>query len=71
MNDTITQFNEKTTEEYLRSPYHCPYCKDDKDIEWGELIPHDESSIRTSFCNKCKQKWDEIQTVTGVEPTPS
>jgi transcription elongation factor Elf1 len=59
---------EQQEADYIRSPYHCPYCNS-RDILPLELDT--ESFTQTVQCAGCGKQWTEVYGVTDIEAKPS
>ncbi len=57
--------DEQQKANYLKSPFHCPYCNSDK-IVAQEF--NGESLGQTVECQACGREWKEVFTLTDVEP---
>jgi transcription elongation factor Elf1 len=57
--------DEKQKADYLKSPYHCPYCNSDKIVA---LEFNAETLSQTVECQACGREWKEVFTLTDVEP---
>jgi len=57
--------DEKQKADYLKSPYHCPYCNSERIVALGFNA---ESLGQTVECQDCGRQWTEVFTLTDVEP---
>ena len=55
---------QKAIDDYLASPYHCPYCNSEN-IEGGDL-DWDEPLGQSVSCSKCGKSWTDILKVVGI-----
>jgi transcription elongation factor Elf1 len=60
--------DEKEKADYVKSPYHCPYCNSDRIVA---LEFSTESFTQTVECEHCGKQWTDIYTITDVEPIES
>jgi transcription elongation factor Elf1 len=57
--------DEKQKADYLKNPYHCPYCNSDQIVA---LEFNGESLRQTVECQDCGREWTEVFTLTDVKP---
>ena len=57
--------NDKAKNNYLKFPYHCPYCDGD-DITSG--LMHDNTGFveQNVVCNECGKRWKDIHGVVDI-----
>lgn len=53
--------------DYLKSPYHCPYCNSDR---ISALEFDTQSFTQTVECPDCGRQWIDLYSLTGIEPKP-
>jgi len=52
---------------YLKSPGHCPSCHS-ADIEGGSIDVEGSSAYQGVMCLSCDFRWDDVYTLTDIEP---
>jgi transposase-like protein len=59
--------DEKQEADYLKSPYHCPYCNSDRICA---LEFETQTLTQTVECPDCGRQWTDRYTLTAIEPKP-
>lgn len=52
--------------EYIKSPYHCPFCKDGN-IVGDSMDVGEGGAMQDVHCDACGKAWTDHYSITGVE----
>lgn len=57
--------DEKQKTDYLKNPYHCPYCCSDRIFA---LEFETQTFTQAVECPDCGRQWTDLYSLTGIEP---
>ena len=57
---------EEEKNEYLASPYICPYCGSDE-FTLGKVTADVNRAVQNISCRQCKKRWTNVYTLAHVE----
>ena len=61
------EFTEEQIQKYLKHPYVCPDCGS-TEISSGQSDFCDNKVYQNVRCKKCKREWQDVYTLTNIEP---